>query len=310
MQTSDAKGFESMLKSFLRSIFAPLGLALALTGAPAAAKVPQAAHPALWTVADADTTVYLFGTIHLLPEKYRWRTPAFDQAVAGSNQLMVETIVDEKNPQKLMSALTSLAFSKGRPPLAARVPPAQRPALDAAIAKSGIPRQAFDSMETWAAAFMLLGNQYRDMGLKGGEGVEAVLRGAFAGQGKPIGELETNIEQLGYFDRLPEEAQRALLLGAIDQPQSMNAEFTKMLGAWGRGDVNAIARTFNHDLAASPELKEALIAQRNANWSRWIEQRMATPGSVMIAVGAGHLAGKDSVIDMLKRSGYRVRRVQ
>ena len=254
MQTSDAKGFESMLKSFLRSIFAPLGLALALTGAPAADKVPQAAHPALWTVADADTTVYLFGTIHLLPEKYRWRTPAFDQAVSGSNQLMVETIVDEKNPQKLMSALTSLAFSKGLPPLAARVPPAQRPALDAAIAKSGIPRQAFDSMETWAAAFMLL--------------------------------------------------------GAIDQPQSMNAEFTKMLGAWGRGDVNAIARTFNHDLAASPELKEALIAQRNANWSRWIEQRMATPGSVMIAVGAGHLAGKDSVIDMLKRSGYRVRRVQ
>ena len=114
MQTSDAKGFESMLKSFLRSIFAPLGLALALTGAPAAAKVPQAAHPALWTVADADTTVYLFGTIHLLPEKYRWRTPAFDQAVAGSNQLMVETIVDEKNPQKLMSALTSLAFSTVR----------------------------------------------------------------------------------------------------------------------------------------------------------------------------------------------------
>jgi uncharacterized protein YbaP (TraB family) len=136
------------------------------------------------------------------------------------------------------------------------------------------------------------------------------LRGAFSGQGKPVGELETNVEQLGFFDRLPEDAQRALLLGAIDQPQNMSAEFGQMLGAWARGDVNAIARTFNHDLAASPELKEALIARRNANWSRWIEQRMAAPGSVMIAVGAGHLAGKDSVIDMLKKGGYRVRRVQ
>ena len=83
-----------------------------------------------------------------------------------------------------------------------------------------------------------------------------------------------------------------------------------MLAAWSRGDVNAIARTFNRDLAASPELKQALITQRNANWSRWIEQRMAQPGAVMIAVGAGHLAGKDSVIEMLKKHGYKVRRVQ
>jgi uncharacterized protein YbaP (TraB family) len=57
-------------------------------------------------------------------------------------------------------------------------------------------------------------------------------------------------------------------------------------------------------------LKHALIEQRNANWSRWIEQRMSQPGAIMIAVGAGHLAGKDSVIDMLKKSGYQVRRLQ
>jgi hypothetical protein len=83
-----------------------------------------------------------------------------------------------------------------------------------------------------------------------------------------------------------------------------------MLAAWSRGDVKAIARTFNHDLAASPELQQALIKRRNQNWTKWIEQRMTSPGSVLIAVGAGHLAGEDSVIAMLKKGGYQVRQLQ
>lgn len=298
-----------MLKSLFKRALAALGLSLtvAALASPASA---AAARPALWAVADADTTIYLFGTIHLLPEKYQWRTATFDQAVAGSQQLVVETIVDDKDPTKLMSVLSALAFSPGQPPLAQRVPPAKRAALAAAVAKSGFPPQALDRMETWAAAFMLLGNQFKDMGLKGAEGVEAVLRNSFASNGKPIGELESNSEQLGFFDTLPENAQRQLLEGAIDAPRAMSKDFDRMVAAWARGDVKAIARTFNEDLAGSPELQHALIKRRNANWSRWIEHRLAAPGSVLVAVGAGHLAGSDSVIDMLKKDGYRVRRLQ
>lgn len=299
-----------MLKSLLRRVAGGLGLSILLGAAPAEAKARPIARPALWVVADADTTIYLFGTIHLLPENYQWRTAKFEQAVAGSQQLVVETIVDDKNPTKLMSALTSLAFSKGLPPIAERVPPAKRPALEAAIKKSGMPRTVFDQMETWAAAFMLLGNQFKDMGLKGGEGVETVLRSTFTGQNKPIGELESNVEQLGFFDRLSEKAQRDLLEGAIEQGGDTSKEFGRMLAAWERGDVARIAATFDRDLSGSPELQQALIRQRNANWSRWIEQRMSQPGAVMIAVGAGHLAGKNSVIAMLKKDGYQVRRVQ
>lgn len=297
-----------MLKSLLRRSFAALGLfALTVAPAPAGAK---AARPALWAVSDADTTIYLFGTIHLLPKGYPWRTPRFDQAVAGSQQLVVETIVDESNPHEMLGALTSLAFSPNLPPAAERVPPAKRPALQSAIRKSGLPPTAFDRMETWAVAFMLLGNQFKDMGLQTGSGVEAVLRNAFASQGKTVGELETNREQLSFFDALPETAQRALLEGAIEEPRNMSKDFDRMIQAWARGDVEAIAQTFNHDLSSVPALRDALLKRRNANWTRWVERRMAAPGSVMIAVGAGHLAGHDSLVDMLKRSGYRVRRVQ
>ena len=298
---------EKLLNSIVRRSLVAAIIALAF-GSPA--RSAGAAHPAMWAVSDADTTIYLFGTIHLLPTNYQWRTTKFDKAVSGSQQLMVETIVDQNNPHEMMQALSSLAFSPNLPPIAERVPPAKRAALEAAMAKSGIPRPSFDKMETWAAAFMLLGNQFKEMGLKVGEGVEIVLRNSFTSQGKSVGQLESNREQLSFFDALPETAQRALLEGAIEEPKNMSKEFESMLGAWARGDVDAIAQTFNRDLAVSPALKDALLRQRNANWSRWVQQRMATPGSVMVAVGAGHLAGSDSVVDMLKRSGYRVKRVQ
>jgi uncharacterized protein YbaP (TraB family) len=83
-----------------------------------------------------------------------------------------------------------------------------------------------------------------------------------------------------------------------------------MLSSWSRGDVPMIATVFNQDLSGSPELARALVAQRNASWSKWIEQRMAQPGTILVAVGAGHLAGKGSVIAMLQKDGYRVQRLQ
>jgi uncharacterized protein YbaP (TraB family) len=301
-----------MIKTLLRRALGAIGLAamIAAPSAPATARSAQV-RPALWEVSDADTTIYLFGTIHLLPKDYQWRTAKFDDAVARSQQLVVETIVDDKDPTKMLSAMTSLAFNTPNlPPLAQRVPPAKRAALAAAIKASGYPPQALDRMETWAAAFILLGNQFRDMGLKAGEGVEQTLRGAFTATGKTIGELESNRDQLGFFDMLPESAQRQLLEGAIDKPKDMSKDFDQMLGAWSRGDVKAIAATFNHDLASSPALRDVLLKRRNANWSHWVEQRMATPGAVMVAVGAGHLAGRDSLIEMLKIEGLKVHRLQ
>lgn len=298
-----------MVKAFLKRGLALLGLATS-SCAGLQQTAPPAARPALWEVADQDTRIYLFGTIHMLPQRYRWRTPAFNTAVAKSQVLVVETIVDEANPQKIAMELARLGFRQGLPPLTDRVPPEKRQLLEEAIKRTGAPRSAFDMMETWAAAFMILGPQFNSLGITGGEGVEATLRLTFKASGKPLDQLETNAEQLGFFDALPEKAQRSLLEGAIEAPTAFRAQFDQMLAAWARGDVPAIARTFNEDLAESPELMDALIKRRNANWRRWIERRMAQPGTIMVAVGAGHLAGSGSVIDLMEKDGYRVKRVQ
>ena len=298
-----------MMKSILRRGLGLFGLA-ALAGCSAPGEARQAAKPALWQVSDADTTIYVFGTIHLLPSGTEWRTPMLDKAVRESQSLVVETIVDEKNPQAFVTAMGQLGFSPGQPPLADRVPAAKRAALATAIGKSGVPREAFDRMETWAAAVTLLGVQFRELGLSGSEGVETVLRQQFTSSGKPIGELESNTEQLRIFDSLDEKDQRSFLEGVIEEPESMRKQFQQMLSAWVRGDVESIAMTFNQDLSSSPALEKSLIGARNARWRNWVEQRLASPGTVLLAVGAGHLAGKDSLLTMLRKDGYSVRRVQ
>jgi uncharacterized protein YbaP (TraB family) len=298
------------MNKLFRRLLAPFATLLAFgPAASAEARPAQAAKPALWEISDPDTTIYLFGTIHLLPEQLRWRTPAFDNAVAQSQQLVVETIVDQQNPQSIAAAEMSLGFKRGLPPIAQRVPPAKLPKLRAAIAKSGVPEKVFDQMKTWLAFVQLAGVQFREMGLKGTNGPEEILRQQFLSAKKPIGELETNVEQFTYFDRMSEKSQRQLLEGALEEGDA-NKEFGGMVAAWKRGDVKEIEVTFNRDLSATPEVRDLLLRQRNANWTKWIEQRLAQPGAVLVAVGAGHLAGKGSVIDMLRRDGYQVRRLQ
>lgn len=300
---------KSLKPKFLTRALAALGL----VSLASCATTPQAGvggGPALWEVSDPDTTVYLFGTIHLLPQNYPWRTPKFEAAVQQSNSLVVETLIDTSNPQQLANEMAAIGFSSGLPPLAQRIAPEKRPLLEAAIAKTAIPRAIFDRMETWAAAFTLLGVQFQTLGVEADHGVEAILRQAFTAAGKPVNQLETNREQLSFFDALPEAAQRELLAGAIENPQAMRAQFDEMLRAWLAGDVQAIADTFNRDLQNSPELKAALLTRRNVNWADWIQRRLAQPGTVLVAVGAGHLAGDVSVQRYLESRGYKVRRLQ
>jgi uncharacterized protein YbaP (TraB family) len=299
----------SLLKRFGRRFAAISAITVTACGV-APATEPAAASPAMWKVADEDTTIYLFGTIHLLPKGTEWRSSAFDKAANGSDTLVVETMIDEKNPAATMGELFKLAVTEGLPPITERVPLAKKKALEAAVAKSGIPMQAYDKLETWAAAFILLGVQFKELGLDSGSGVESALKKQFEDGGKPIGQLETNAEQLGYFDRLSEQAQRDFLADVLDEPVAVQKQFGDMLEAWSRGDVKAIADSFNRDLGDAAELKDALLTQRNAHWAKWVKGRLDQPGTVLVAVGAGHLAGDGSVVSLLETQGVKVTRVQ
>lgn len=296
-----------MRKFLLRTAVAFVAGTLAFS--PLAAKSP-AAKPAMWVLSDHDTTIYLFGTIHLLPKGTEWRTAKFNQAAASASDLVVETVIDEANPASAAAEMMKMAVSPNLPLLLDRVPADKRAALAGVATKSGVPMAVLDKLETWAAGFILLGVTFKELGLDPASGVENALKSEFKAANKPIGQLETNAEQFGFFDTLPEAAQRKFLESVLDDPAKGKAQFNEMLSVWTRGDVKAMGDTFNRELADSPDLRENLLRRRNANWNIWLQRRLAQPGTTMVAVGAGHLSGSDSVIAMLEKSGYKVKRVQ
>ena len=137
-----------MRKFFPRAVAALAAASAALS--PIAAKAPAVAtaKPALWKIADADTTIYLFGTIHLLPKRTEWRTAKFNQATASAQSLVVETVVDEANPQSAVMTMMKLAISPNLPSILSRVSPDKRAALAAKIAKPCSPHTLRHSFAT------------------------------------------------------------------------------------------------------------------------------------------------------------------
>ncbi len=285
-----------------------LALLLGLTLAACAGAAPtRQAKPAMWKVSDPDTTIYLFGTVHVLPSDAKWRTKRFDQAVAQADELVLE-IADQDDKTAIAQTYARLAASPGLPPVLDRVPADKRARLQALIEKAGLKPEQLNPMETWAVAITIGSSMYRDIGATPSAGVENTLRGSFGK--KPVSGLETTEQQLGYFDKMPEETQRKLLVSMIDDSESAAADFRKMLAAWSSGNTAAIAKTFDDELKKAPEIARVLIDERNANWVEWLKGRMARPGTVLVAVGAGHLAGEGSVVDLLQKQGVKVQRVQ
>ncbi|HEU0100027.1 MAG TPA: TraB/GumN family protein [Allosphingosinicella sp.] len=298
-----------MTRSWRGAAFAALLLPLAACAGAAQPAKAEAKRPALWKLADEDTRIWLFGTIHLLPEGQSWRTPALDSALAGADELVLE-VADVDDMMASARAMQKLGLSPGLPPIAERVPEEKRAALRAMIAESGYPEAVFDRLETWAAAMPLLGVSFKRLGLDPKLGVERQIGAPFRTAGKKIVGLETIEQQLGFFDTLSEGAQRALLLAVIEDTKETRAQFRAMLEAWASGDLAGIARTFDDETMMSPELKEALMRKRNARWAEWVARRLDQPGTVFVAVGAGHLAGEDSVQEMLEAKGLKPKRVQ
>lgn len=288
--------------------------ALAALAACASASSPPpkpepAPKPALWKLSDADTTLYLFGTVHVLPKGFKWRTAAFDKAARSADSLVLE-VADGEDTAKMAATFASLAISPGLPPVEERVPADKRAGLDILMAKAGIPEDALNQFESWAVAISLAAGVLGELGFSPDHGVEELLTRDFKSRRKPISGLETSAQQLGFFDSLPEAAQRSFLISMVDESADAKGEFERMTRAWVSGDTKAIALTFDDELKMTPELTEILLRRRNAAWTDWLAKRLDTPGIVLVAVGAGHLAGEDSVQTMLAAKGLKVVRVQ
>ena len=262
--------------------------------------------PALWKVADEDTTIYLFGTVHALPKDIVWFKGPIADALGGADEFVTE--VDMSDPaamQPMMMAKASLPEGQSLRDL---LKPDDRTDYETALAGLGMPPAAFDKFEPWFASMMFTILPLMKAGYSPDSGVEQVLL-AKVGDTKKKGELETAEYQIDLFDSLPMDTQVTYLNEMVDNVPKVKETLDRMVAEWSQGDPDGLGAILNDEMD-DPVLYARLLTDRNANWAKWIDQRLDTPGTVFIAVGAGHLAGKGDVQEQLEKLGIATTRVQ
>lgn len=254
---------------------------------PPAATVPAMlpdARPALWVVNDEDTIIYLFGTFHALDGKSEWFNDEVRTAFSGSNELVLETIV----PETL------------------RKPVAQRPAPRGVGMQTVGPFAGSASFLTTSKMVMSAG---RSQGMSTDHGADAVLRRAADDAGIPVHGLETFDFQIRMFSKMPGAKPPADPADAARTKAAVAAVLAQLQTDWNHGDVEGFVPVLQQMEARSPGTYKLLFNDRNNRWAFWIAKRLQQPGVVFVAVGAGHLAGKDSVQHKLSLYGIRTARV-
>ena len=275
--------------------------------APAAAPLPDA-NPALWVLRDSDTTIYLFGTFHLLDGR-PWFNDEVRTAFDASNELVMEAIIPE-DQTSLQPMIIRYAVDPAGRHLSDRLNADENAKLGRALAPLGLPPRTFDTFEPWFVSMTLSVLSAQQLGISADQGPEAALAAAARARHMQMNELEGFEWQIRLFDNMPEAQQLAQLRDTLDHVGEIRTKLAPMLAAWSTGDVDLLARLMDEDETEQDRtLHRMLFTNRNANWARWIQARMRRPGTVFIAVGAGHLAGRDSVQMQLRRLGFRTGRV-
>lgn len=293
-------------------------LALAFASAPVAAQelgstVAVAEQgtgngPALWAVSDEDTTIYLFGTIHILPRNVSWFGGDIEEALATSDMLVTEIPGEAGDDPATAALFQSHAMLGGGRTLRSLLDSQQRAIYEKGVRHIGLPAEAFDQFEPWFAGLMVGMLPLVQAGYDPNSGVEEVLE-AVAPPSMDRGALETVQEQLAMLDNLPMDSQISMLVEAARDPDGTVAQVDEMVNFWVAGNAEKLAELIGEDLS-DPVIAKVLLFDRNERWADWIKTRMKRPGSVFVAVGAAHLAGEKSVQDYLAQRGLTVTRIQ
>jgi len=277
----------------------------------AALLVPALAHaePAIWVVKGPHATVYLFGTIHALQKGDVWHSPKIDAAIQQSQTLWLE-IPNVDDAASMQPLIMQLGMDQAHP-LSTKLTPDQMAKLTKAANSVGLPggEAMFETFKPWLAALTLSIAPLMQAGYDPSTGVEVELKPEFVKANKPVKGFETAEEQMRYFADIPEKSQVDFLSSELDDFDSAIDKFKQILAAWSAGDTDALDKLNNADFRDKyPDLFQILVVKRNQKFTTQIQDLLKGDGVSFVAIGAGHLVGKDGVPAMLEKQGYKVTR--
>ena len=282
-----------------------LAAALLALAVPVTAQTDDARRPPLFVMEDADSKVYLLGSIHVLPASSLPLPAAVEAAFDAADVVAFEIDLDVAQSQAMAMAQKGL----GGVSVADALSPVQLKRLDAALERLGVPAPALHAFEPWLAALTITAFDMQKRGAMAEGGVDRHLFDRAKALDREIVPLETVALQTDVFDGLGVKDQVAFLMATLD---GLDAEddgadaYQLLLDAWARGDDDGLAAMMNEGVGASPALFDRLLTNRNRAWVPHVEALLARDQDALVVVGAGHLVGETSVVAMLREAGYEV----
>lgn len=266
------------------------------------------ARPAMWEARGPAGRAILVGSIHALPPKVDWQGGRVQSAVALADELWLELAPAES--AKAPALLDRMGRDEVVESLASRFGEARGDRIADLASTAGLDGIEADRMESWALALLIDAVSQNDAGFSGERGVETALTRAFTSAHKPVRGLETAARQLTILDDLPPPTQHRLVIQALQDRAGGPRRLIAMTRAWATGDEHTLAAITQEAMAAEPALRQPLLLSRNRAWAAALDGRLQKPGTVLVAVGVGHLVGEGSTIEELRSRGITVRRMQ
>lgn len=266
---------------------------------------------AVWQLADDDTTVFLFGTVHILKPGLEWENETFEAAWASADTVYFE--VDATSPEAAATAaslFTAEGFYKDGSTFASNFSDEELDQLNGALAKFGLNAQVFTTMRPWLASLQIAQTALASIGGDPTAGVEMILLGRASAAEKEVRYLETLKRQVGALTAISDKVHKKAIIGSLDDLDNVEAYFAKMIGLWYKGDAEGVADFLSDAWDDAPGMKTEMLDKRNAEWAVKIDTLMEEEdGTFFVAVGAGHLSGKNSLQDYLKKKGHKAKRL-
>jgi uncharacterized protein YbaP (TraB family) len=267
------------------------------------------AEPALWAIKDQDSTIYLFGTIHVLKPDTQWRSAKIDQALKTSGDLTLE-IIGADDPATMQPLVLKYGLDPAHP-LSTKIAPDKFKHASELAQGGGVPPQMLDMMRPWMAAVSLSMIPVIKAGYDPKSGVEQVLLREVKTAGKLQNAFETPEQQIRFFADLPAKTEADFLNSTLEEVDEGVGKIDKMVVAWAAGDTAELEAEFISEMKGKyPELYELLVVKRNEDWAGQLKTKLAGSGVSFVAVGSGHLVGPDSVQAQLAKLGIKAERVE
>lgn len=288
-------------------------------GTPPVATRPAPPVPLLWKVSDADNSVYLLGSFHMLEAGDYPLAPEVDAAFADAEAVVFEMPPDEMGSPQLGVQMAQAALRTDGTQLRADLKPGVAQALDTwlaanqeALDKARMPPQVLQMFEPWFVGLMVSVMEAGKQGLDSKLGLDLHFATAAKAAGKPTSGFESGAEQIAFLDGMGKAEQLQMLEESLQEANAGKGELQALHAAWRAGDAKRLSDRMAAEMRRDyPALYQRINVARNDAWVPKLEQRLREGGTddTLVVVGALHLLGKDGVVEKLRAKGYRVERL-